>query len=429
MPLSTIEVSCPLRSSFRVEQVAGMFDVPLADKLVERFEVELPADDEPWQIGLIVGPSGSGKSTVARHHFSEAFGTQSEPQRTWPRDQAVIDGFGDLPIKQIVGLLTSVGFGSPPSWIKPYDVLSGGEKFRCDLARALAPKSFSQRERDGLVCLPANVSAQPTDEGLHRGDWRVALEESPSNSQLPLVVFDEFTSLVDRAAAQFGSAAVARAIRSGQVRRRFVAVSCHYDVEPWLEPDWTLDMATGRLHRRRLRRPRIQLEVRRCPLEAWRMFARHHYLNGRLSWGARCYVALWNGIPAAFCAVLPMFATRDRWRITRLVTLPDYQGLGIGTKLAEAVGDLYLAAGKRFGITAAHPALLNHCRRSPRWKLTRVVRCGTRRHDRKKSNYHGAAGRAVASFELVAAGRDEKSFSPGEKVSVYSQTDEGQASI
>jgi GNAT superfamily N-acetyltransferase len=374
MPLSTIEVSCPLRSSFRVEQVAGMFDVPLADKLVERFEVELPADDEPWQIGLIVGPSGSGKSTVARHHFSEAFGTQSEPQRTWPRDQAVIDGFGDLPIKQIVGLLTSVGFGSPPSWIKPYDVLSGGEKFRCDLARAL-------------------------------------------------------TSLVDRAAAQFGSAAVARAIRSGQVRRRFVAVSCHYDVEPWLEPDWTLDMATGRLHRRRLRRPRIQLEVRRCPLEAWRMFARHHYLNGRLSWGARCYVALWNGIPAAFCAVLPMFATRDRWRITRLVTLPDYQGLGIGTKLAEAVGDLYLAAGKRFGITAAHPALLNHCRRSPRWKLTRVVRCGTRRHDRKKSNYHGAAGRAVASFELVAAGRDEKSFSPGEKVSVYSQTDEGQASI
>lgn len=412
MPLSTIEVSCPLRSSFRVEQVAGMFDVPLADKLVERFEVELPADDEPWEIGLIVGPSGSGKSTIARHRFASSFSAEHDRSQAWPRERAVIDGFGDLPIKQIVGLLTAVGFGSPPSWIKPYEVLSGGEKFRCDLARALATggdeRSFSQREKVSVY--------SPTDEGLVRSERSIASEESAPNSQSPPVVFDEFTSLVDRSAAQFGSAAVARAIRSGQVRRRFVAVSCHYDVEPWLEPDWTLDMATGTLHRRRLRRPTIRLEVRRCPLEAWRMFARHHYLNGRLSWGARCYVALWNDIPVAFCAVLPMFATRDRWRITRLVTLPDYQGLGIGTKLAEAIGDEYLAAGKRFGITAAHPALLNHCRRSPRWKLTRVVRCGTRRHDRKVSNYHGAAGRAVASFELLSEGVAPKAFSLGELI-------------
>ena len=113
MPSSTIEVSCPLRSSFRVEQVAGMFDVPLADKLVERFEVELPADDEPWQIGLIVGPSGSGKSTIARHRFASSFIAEHDRAHSWPRDRAVIDGFGDLPIKQIVGLLTAVGFGSP----------------------------------------------------------------------------------------------------------------------------------------------------------------------------------------------------------------------------------------------------------------------------------------------------------------------------
>jgi len=364
MPLTTIEVACPLRSSFRVQQIAGMFDVPLADKLVERFEVELPDDDEPWDIGLIVGPSGSGKSSVARSRFASAI----VADRPWPRDRAVIDCFDALPIKQAVGLLTSVGFGSPPSWIKPYEVLSGGEKFRCDLARALA----------------AGCGAK--------------------HGEKPLVVFDEFTSLVDRAAAQVGSAAVAKAIRSGQVVGRFIAVSCHYDIEPWLEPDWTLDMATGRLQRRGLRRPRIQLEVRRCPLEAWRMFARHHYLNGRLSWGARCYVALWDGVPTAFCAVLPMFASRSRWRITRLVTLPDYQGLGIGTRLAEGVGDLYLAEGLRFGITAAHPALLAHCRRSPRWRLTRVVRCGTRRHDREASNYRGAAGRATASFELLPQG-------------------------
>ena len=67
-----VVVNCPVHDSFRVEQVAGMFDVPLCEKATERFQVELPTEDDVWQIGLIVGPSGSGKSTVARHAFGAA---------------------------------------------------------------------------------------------------------------------------------------------------------------------------------------------------------------------------------------------------------------------------------------------------------------------------------------------------------------------
>jgi ABC-type Fe3+/spermidine/putrescine transport system ATPase subunit len=44
-----------------------MFDVPLAQKAAVSFRAELPSQDEPWQIGMIVGPSGSGKTTIARH--------------------------------------------------------------------------------------------------------------------------------------------------------------------------------------------------------------------------------------------------------------------------------------------------------------------------------------------------------------------------
>ena len=66
MPTLDVTVTCPVYDSFRVQQVAGMFDVPLADRVVERFSVELPADNEPWKIGLIVGPSGSGKTTIAK---------------------------------------------------------------------------------------------------------------------------------------------------------------------------------------------------------------------------------------------------------------------------------------------------------------------------------------------------------------------------
>jgi hypothetical protein len=106
MPTYDVTVSCPIHDSFRVQQVAGMFDVPLAEKLRERFAVDVPALDEPWSIGLIVGPSGSGKSTLARHVFGERLYQTGD----WPRDRAVIDGFGDAPIKAITGLLTAVGF-------------------------------------------------------------------------------------------------------------------------------------------------------------------------------------------------------------------------------------------------------------------------------------------------------------------------------
>ena len=108
------------------------------------------------------------------------------------------------PIKDITGILTAVGFSSPPSWIKPYRVLSNGERFRCDLARAI----------------------------LEGGE---------------LVVFDEFTSVVDRTVARIGSAAVAKAVRRTGPPR-FVAISCHYDIARWLQPDWVLDMQGRTLH-------------------------------------------------------------------------------------------------------------------------------------------------------------------------------------
>ena len=45
--------------------------------------------------------------------------------------------------------------------------------------------------------------------------------------------------------AKVCSAAIAKGIRRGHLPCRFVAVTCHYDVAEWLEPDWMLDMATG----------------------------------------------------------------------------------------------------------------------------------------------------------------------------------------
>jgi len=380
MPRVDVVVSCPVYDSFRVQQVAGLFDVPLAEKATERFEVELPDASDEWQIGLIVGPSGSGKSTIAGRAFAEQLYTGSD----WPEDRAVIDCFGDLPVRHVVELFTAVGFSSPPSWVKPYHVLSCGERFRCDLARALSVGFGALRCASRLNGLAATRSG--------------------AGISAPLVVFDEFTSVVDRNVAKVCSAAIAKAIRRGHIPGRFVAVTCHYDVAEWLEPDWVLDMATGRLQRRRLRRPSIELTIYRCRLAAWGLFRRHHYLSGSLAPQARCYLTTWEGVPVHFCATLPVIARKNHRRFTRIVTLPDYQGIGIGMRATEAVAALHRAEGKRINVTSSHPALIRHCQHSPLWKAINVKKSGG---GRQQSNmfpaYRNAAGRSVVSFEYVGA--------------------------
>ena len=291
----------------------------------------------------------------------------------------VVDCFGSLSIRQITSLLTAVGFSSPPSWIKPYHVLSGGEKFRCDLARALST----------ALTAPASSAEQPPDS------------LSPLASRLSPVLFDEFTSVVDRTVAKIGSAAVAKAIRGGTIPCRFVAVTCHYDVTEWLTPDWVLDMANRSFQRRRLRRPAIELELFRCRHRAWRLFAKHHYLSGNLNPMARCFLALWQGAPVAFCATLPVIGRRRHWRISRIVTLPDYQGIGIGMRVAQCVAQIHRAEGKRFNVTASHPALIAHCRRSPLWRAVSVKKNGSTSAERIAAGYRGSPGRAVVSFEFV----------------------------
>jgi len=355
-----LTLTSPLYDSFRVQQVAGIFDVPLDEKLSQSFDVEVPdltADD--WKIGLIVGPSGSGKSSVAR----ELFGSDLYESANWPERSAVVDGFHpDLSAREITELLTSVGFSSPPGWVKPYSVLSNGEKFRCDLARALS-----------LARLP---------DGKNR-----------------IIAFDEFTSVVDRTVAKVASATLAKGIRAGSIPARFVAVTCHYDVAEWLEPDWVLDMASRKVSRRRLRRPEIQLEVFRTHSSVWPVFARHHYLSASLAPSARCYVAMWGETPVAFCAVLPLISRKGRRRISRLVTLPDFQGLGIGMRFAEALGEFYHEQGIRLNITGSHPAVIAHCRHSPRWYTVTVRGATSAPKESAIPRYKGAGARLVVSFE------------------------------
>src|SRR5262249_55857106 len=107
MPSATIHLQTPIERTPRVLQVEGLFDLPPSRVSEATWTAELPLEVKPWNIGLIVGPSGCGKSTLARRLWP----SQTACAPSWPCDRAIVDAFPRrMSIKEIVGLLSSVGF-------------------------------------------------------------------------------------------------------------------------------------------------------------------------------------------------------------------------------------------------------------------------------------------------------------------------------
>lgn len=188
-----IEKNHEFVTSERTNQIVKYFDLQ-GNSVKEKFvgELELP---EHWNVGLIVGGSGTGKTSIVKDLFPDEYVIS----HTYG-DRSVIDEFPvEKDIDEITRTLMSVGFSSPPSWLKPYHVLSMGEKMRVDLAYSLL------LDKD-------------------------------------LIVFDEFTSVVDRITARYGSELISKKIRKDN--KKFVGVSCHLDIIDWMNPDWVFNTDT-----------------------------------------------------------------------------------------------------------------------------------------------------------------------------------------
>jgi hypothetical protein len=389
-----VVVDSPIIRTPRVAQVEGLFDIPPAEKSRQEWDVRLPLEEKPWHIGLIVGPSGSGKSTVARALFGNRMLVQ-ESLPAWPNDQSILDGFPPgMPIKEVVELLSSVGFSSPPAWLRPFRVLSTGEQFRVTLAKLLAfSHQNAEGRRDKLPACSPEVSRQA---------GTLSLQDDLNSG---LVVMDEYTSVVDRTVAQIGSAALARTVR--RLGRKFIAVTCHEDVEDWLQPDWVYRPAVNHFAWRFLqRRPAFQLTITRCRLEAWELFRRHHYLSTRLSPFAQAFLATWQGRPVAFSAWIHALVKYGGRREHRTVTLPDYQGVGIGMAVSSFCAALYWALGQRATSTTSHPAFIAARLRSKDWRMIRAPSLGNGRS--KIRGLRHARSRLTAGFAYVGPPLDRR---------------------
>lgn len=327
MPRVDLDLKVDIERTPRAVQLEGIFDVPEAKYAAASYHFDVPLHERSWQIGLIVGPSGAGKTSVARHLFGENIVSGYD----WHASRSLVDSFDSKhSIRDITGALSAVGFSSPPSWLKPFRVLSNGEQFRATMARAL----LDERE---------------------------------------LVVVDEFTSVIDRTVAQIGSCAIAKAIRRS--KRKFIAVSCHDDIVEWLQPDWILEPHAGRFAWRLLqRRPPIELEIRRVNHSLWSLFAPHHYLTAEMNPAAYCFAAFLSGKPVAFDAWLTFVGklkdSRKAKRGHRTVCLPDFQGVGIGRALFDTVASMWAGLGYRAFSRTAHPAEIASRTRGGMWRLT-----------------------------------------------------------
>jgi GNAT superfamily N-acetyltransferase len=352
----TIDHTTPAATSYRAARVKSLFNA--TDEQATRFTLtaDLDVDDDAWRVGLVVGPSGSGKTSIGRALWNgEGF---YEPGG-WPDDAPIVDAIAPGgAFDDVTAALAQAGLGDVPVWLRPYRVLSNGQRFRADLARILAER-------------PARV------------------------------VFDEFTSVVDRQIAKVGAQAFGKAWKRGTGQA--VLLSCHYDIVEWLQPDWIFDTATHEFTRGSVQpRPPIDVEIRMGGWDLWPFFKPHHYLDSGPMVTGKCYVAFVDGEPVAHLGVSTKnVTTKDREgrrvsaveaRACRLVVMPEWQGAGVGLRFLNHVaqkqfdGDGVLA-GRRMTTLfhTSHPQLCAALRRNPRWRQVSATLHGDNRNKAVRS--------------------------------------------
>lgn len=363
-------------NSYRAARVKSLFNAESGCNFdLEIDNVDLSGD---WNIGVVVGPSGSGKTSIGRQIFGE--NKIYDYTQGWSPDKPIIDDIapnGDF--NEVTAALANVGLGSVPSWLRPFRVLSNGEQFRAGLAK--------------IVC------------------------EKPDE-----IVIDEFTSVIDRQIARIGSQAFQKAWRRGNPKGKVVLLTPHYDILDWIQPDWVIDTKTKTFVRGLLRqRPKINLDIWQVDRSYWKFYKPHYYLDLPEPVAAMHFIGTVDGELACHIVVAPRFEVHG-YRATRLVTMPEWQGAGVGSKFLNFIAQYHLDGNGRGGhkyvtyFHTSHPQLCAYLRHSQKWVQVSAVLYGgnkkksgesiIRSQKRKKSKLICGAGygghfRAVQGFKYI----------------------------
>lgn len=189
----------------------------VSTELASLFDYQLPNEIKPFnaydlsnlihsdfRLGIIVGSSGSGKTQALKTI------NQSAEEHIWSKEKCISDHFSD--VQTAMKCLHGAGLNSVPQWMKPYHLLSNGEKYRADSA---------------IILSKIDINGKCT-------------------------VIDEFTSVVDRNVARSLCESLNRFLPQNA---RFIVSTCHNDVVGWLNADWILNtnenvLSKGKMYQR-----------------------------------------------------------------------------------------------------------------------------------------------------------------------------------
>jgi ABC-type lipoprotein export system ATPase subunit len=325
--MSVIELKTKIINDKYTQYVYDAFDIQNKEETSVNINMQLgEAKNFKWNIGVILGGSGSGKTTILKK-------IGDVKKVIFDHEKPLISNFDWLEPKEATLVLTSMGLSSVPTWLRPFHTLSNGEQYRATLAYLVA----SAKEQE-------------------------------------VILIDEYTSVVDRDVAKAMSFALQKYIR--RTNKRIILASCHYDILEWLMPDWTCSPQKGGVLERcdylRQGRPEISLQVSRVEYDTWNIFKKHHYLTEDVNKGAKFLLFQWQKKPVAIVAILntPRKGIPNGMAISRIVVTPDYQGLGLGSKISNFIGGIFINENKKMYIKTVNPALGEYFNKSNLWRGT-----------------------------------------------------------
>lgn len=351
--MKNIELKSKIINDKYTEYVYQAFDIQNKEETIVNIPMNFrECKTFEWNIGVIYGGSGTGKTTLLKQ-----FGNIETIN--FDLEKALISNFDWLEPQEAASLLSSIGLSSVPTWLRPFHTLSNGEQYRAILAYKIGKANENE-----------------------------------------VVLIDEYTSVVDRDVAKSMSFALQKYIRKHN--KKIVLASCHFDIMEWLLPDWTYSPLKGRVERHeclRRSRPKIELSIFRCRYETWNIFKQHHYLTQDLNKAAKCYVFIWNEKPIAFMAILPFPGVGDEKtkRVSRIVVLPDFQGLGLGKIILNYMSSLYYSIENQIYIRTMSPSLGIALLNDKNW----IATLGNLKVPQKNSNGSSIIERPSYSYKYI----------------------------
>jgi len=123
-------------------------------------------------------------------------------------------------------------------------------------------------------------------------------------------------------------------------------------------------------------KPKMDIIVKEGEKHLWNIFAPHHYMDHKLPPSCVFYTFYWikddEEVLVGCSGVIFQIARNIKARrFTRVVVLPEYQGLGFGSLIINTIASYYKKEGiQKFFLSTFHPRLGEYMRHSSKWEAS-----------------------------------------------------------